>query len=103
MDAVMDYWLTQHPVVPLKAGDRKALIKHFADHWWVWSALDMYRLVIGEGYRFQKATDLFWSNFDEAWRKVMQEWANQLDSEEQKILEWQVSHELWTRIKESSS
>lgn len=71
MLAALTYWVENNKplITPLKTLD--ALHDLVRDSWLSDAAVGLYALVIGEGWRFPQARALFWTQYDERWRKAL--------------------------------
>ena len=106
MTAVMNRWLALHQ--PLEYG-RQALSEvdspllletALASHWWSAENMPIYRLVIGEGWRFAAAAERFWQEFDVAWRALALSRHQQLlalNEPDETFSAW-ISHQLWKQL-----
>ena len=101
--AVIDHWLAEHIVpefIPLT--DETSVLSYLERNWWNAANIAMYRLIIGEGWRFAESAALFWERFDQAWRAAVtnscQRLDPPLDSVEVANLNLRISHELWSRL-----
>lgn len=68
MDAVLRRWIDEHKpiIVPLHGTDE---LRAFIDeHWLTAEAVRLYAIVIGEGFRFPAAREIFWEQYDRRWR-----------------------------------
>ncbi|AZZ95259.1 TetR family transcriptional regulator [Hahella sp. KA22] len=100
IDAVIDDWLrAQKPIIP-QCDNESALWCVLNESWWRDEAIAMYRLVIGEGWRFDEAAQHFWREYDAKWREYVEKYGKErhLSSEDIALLQARVSHELWTRL-----
>ena len=73
MQAVMARWVEAHKpaLAPIRdAGELEAFVR---EHWLTDEAVRLYALVIGEGFRFPSARQLFWEQFDRLWRSAFAE------------------------------
>ncbi len=103
--AVMNRWLELHRpeetvaslVVTLDSVP--ALEGYLCDHWWSAANMPMYRLVIGEGWRFDGAAERFWQEFDGSWRNLALSLHQQITSESGQDFSAWISHQLWSRLR----
>ncbi|MDG9666581.1 TetR/AcrR family transcriptional regulator [Hahella sp. CR1] len=100
IDAVIDDWLrAQNPVMP-ECEDESALWCVLSENWWRDEAIAMYRLIIGEGWRFDEAAQRFWREYDAKWRDYVGKYgkSKSFTADAVDVLQAKVSHELWTRL-----
>ncbi|WLQ13140.1 TetR/AcrR family transcriptional regulator [Hahella aquimaris] len=102
IDAVIDDWLRAQKPVMRSCGGELDLWRALTENWWREETIAMYRLVIGEGWRFEAAAQRFWREYDAKWREYVEKCGNKLDlsPDEITLLQARVSHELWTRLSE---
>lgn len=68
MLAVIERWVEDKKPLILSLHDQTEL-EHFIDkNWLTAEAVRLYAIVIGEGFRFPEARELFWQQFDRRWR-----------------------------------
>lgn len=71
--AVIEAWLAEHkPSTAVAYSSEDDLWKHLEAHWWCSAHMDMYRLIIAEGWRFAAAAQRFWQEFDMPWQQLAQ-------------------------------
>ncbi|ABC33573.1 Transcriptional regulator [Hahella chejuensis KCTC 2396] len=100
IDAVIDAWLVaQRPIMP-ECNDEAALWRELKREWWRGESVAMYRLIIGEGWRFETTAQRFWQEYDAKWREIVDKYGknHQLSADDIALLQARVSHELWTRL-----
>ena len=68
MYAVLQRWIENHKPLILTINDKTELEKFVDSHWLTDEAVRIYAIVIGEGFRFPDASELFWEQFDRRWR-----------------------------------
>ena len=69
-------------------------------HWLSEDAVRLYALVIGEGWRFPQAKQLFWSQFDLLWRKALGYLSNNAEGVDRASVEMQLNHHLLQRLRQ---
>ncbi|MCH8551135.1 MAG: TetR/AcrR family transcriptional regulator [Natronospirillum sp.] len=96
--AVMAHWL-QGRVQPLASDwSLTDVWHHLCQHWWSPEPMHMYRLVISEGWRFPKAAEAFWTEFDAAWWAQADAWQAQQSDIEAAGLQLRLQAELWRQL-----
>ena len=68
MQALLEVWIENHKPVILPLHGLDELDRLIAAHWLTRESVRLYAIVIGEGFRFPGARDLFWEGFDRRWR-----------------------------------
>lgn len=68
MLAVMQRWIENNKPLILAINDQDELQDLIRTRWLTDEALGFYAIVIGEGWRFPEARQLFWEQFDHLWR-----------------------------------
>lgn len=68
MLAVMQRWIENNKPLILTISDQGELEDFIRTHWLTAEAIGFYAIVIGEGWRFPEARQLFWEQFDHLWR-----------------------------------
>lgn len=68
MHAVMQRWVEHNKplILPLHDGDELEAFIH--RNWLTAESVRLYAIVIGEGFRFPDARELFWEQYDRRWR-----------------------------------
>lgn len=100
MLATVALWVeTNKPLItPLQgAGDFDHFVHH---HWLTTESVRMYALVIGEGWRFPDARQLFWEKFDRLWRKALDYLSKAANDVETGALEMRLDHHLLQRLQQ---
>jgi len=70
MLAVIEQWAATHkPKIPA-TNDLPGLDQLIDRQWLTREAVGLYALVIGEGRRFPEASEVFWEQYDERWRRL---------------------------------
>ena len=68
MFAVLLRWIEDNKPLILPIHDAAELDTLVGRHWLTQQAVRLYAIVIGEGFRFPDARELFWEQFDRRWR-----------------------------------
>lgn len=68
METVLRHWIENHKPVILRLADSGELEDFLREHWLSDEAVRFYAVVIGEGWRFPAAKQLFWEQYDRLWR-----------------------------------
>ena len=69
-------------------------------HWLSDEAVRLYALVIGEGWRFPEARQLFWQQYDRLWRKALGYLSSNADGIEVVAIEMRLDHHLLQRLRQ---
>jgi len=64
-------WIEFNKPVIMPIRDQAALDEFVSNRWLTDEAIQFYAMVIGEGWRFPKAKQLFWEDYDQLWRKAL--------------------------------
>jgi len=68
--------------------------------WLTDEAVRFYALVIGEGWRFPPAKELFWDQYDRLWRQAFDYVSANADALDPALIEQQLDHQLLLRLKQ---
>ena len=68
MDAVLRRWIDAHKPIILSLQGDEELEVFLREHWLGDEAVRLYAIVIGEGWRFPDAKQIFWEQYDRRWR-----------------------------------
>ncbi len=68
METVLRRWIETHKPVIVQLGSYDQLEDFIREHWLGDEAVRLYAIVIGEGWRFPAAKQLFWEQYDRLWR-----------------------------------
>ena len=71
MLAVVTRWSDRNKPQIMSVNNLEALDEFIRTRWLTDEAVKFYAIVIGEGWRFPEAKQLFWSQFDRLWRKAL--------------------------------
>ncbi len=71
MHAVLAGWVDANKPMIRPLRDRRAFEELIERSWLSDVAVRLYAIVIGEGWRFPAARQLFWEQFDALWRKAL--------------------------------
>jgi len=69
-------------------------------HWLTDEAVRLYALVIGEGWRFPEAKQLFWAQFDRLWRQALGYLSTNATAVEADAIEMRLDHHLLQRLQQ---
>ena len=100
MLAVIEHWVaTNKPNLPgqIDADGFASLIDR---KWLSEDAIGFYALVIGEGWRFPIAKQVFWKQFDEIWRKALDYVGRRATDFSQESLDLMLDQQLLARLKQ---
>jgi AcrR family transcriptional regulator len=70
MLAVIGHWIEINKPLIQPLQDRAGLAAFIREHWLTDEAVRFYAIVIGEGFRFAPAQELFWQGYDQRWRSA---------------------------------
>ncbi|WP_020405966.1 TetR/AcrR family transcriptional regulator [Hahella ganghwensis] len=103
MGAVIERWLQQHPVALEEIFSEKHLEERLATLWWNSDVMSLYRLIIGEGWRFPAYAKLFWEQFDARWHDLAITCYKNLEIQSMgdEYLQAWISHQLWSRLRDA--
>ncbi len=99
--AVIERWMQLHPIKLDEVFSEKHWEERLATSWWSGEAMSLYRLVIGEGWRFESTADRFWQEFDAKWRDLAITCYKNLEFQsmtDDHLQAW-ISHQLWSRLR----
>lgn len=100
MLATLSLWIDANKpsIAPLRGKDD---FDDFLQRRWLSDdAVRIYALVIGEGWRFPQAKQLFWSQFDRLWRKALGYLADNVDGIDANTIEMRLDHHLLQRLQQ---
>jgi len=69
-------------------------------HWLTDEAVRLYALVIGEGWRFPEAKQLFWTQFDRRWRQALGYLSTNATAIEADAIDMRLDHFLLQRLQQ---
>jgi len=69
-------------------------------HWLTDEAVRLYALVIGEGWRFPEAKQLFWTQFDGRWRQALGYLSSNATAVEIEAIDMRLDHFLLQRLQQ---
>lgn len=78
---IIERWVQQQPSPGFTARTEKGLVKELTNGWLNDTALKLYGLFMGEGFRAPEAKRHFIHHYDREWRRVLSEWAEQYEVE----------------------
>jgi len=97
MAATLKQWIEAHK--PLIASRQSLDFDEFVQrHWLTDDAVRLYALVIGEGWRFPEAKQLFWSQYDRLWRQALGYLSTNATALEADAIEMRLDHHLLQRL-----
>ena len=99
MLAVLQGWIDNNKpsIVPLRGMD--GLQRLVERHWLSAAAVRLYAIVIGEGFRFPAARELFWEQFDRRWRDAFAYLCEQSPELDPAAVERQLDRRLLERLR----
>ncbi len=68
MHAVLARWIDNNKPMILPVRDRAQVADLINERWLTAEAVRIYAIVIGEGFRFPEARQLFWEQYDRHWQ-----------------------------------
>jgi len=68
---VLLQWIDNNKPLIVPIRDQLALDELVRSRWLTDEAISLYAMVIGEGWRFPEAKQIFWEQFDRLWRKAL--------------------------------
>ena len=100
MLATLSAWvdLNKPLIAPVQSAD--AFDEYVEQRWLTDETVRMYALVIGEGWRFGEARQLFWTQFDALWRKALDYLADHADGVTRESVAMRLDHHLLQRLKQ---
>ncbi len=99
MMAVTSLWIDNNKPLIMPIRDLSELDEFVRSHWLTDDAVRFYALVIGEGWRFPEAKQLFWEQFDRLWRKALSYVTDHSSSLDQAEIDLRLDHQLLNRLK----
>lgn len=99
MTAVLSLWVENNKPLIMPIRNLNELDEFVRSHWLTDEAVRFYALVIGEGWRFPQAKQLFWEQFDHLWRKALSYVSDHSSSLDQASIELRLDHQLLSRLK----
>lgn len=99
MTAVLSLWVENNKPLIMPIRNLNELDEFVRSHWLTDEAVGFYALVIGEGWRFPQAKQLFWEQFDHLWRKALSYVSDHSSSLDQASIELRLDHQLLSRLK----
>jgi AcrR family transcriptional regulator len=94
---VVELWLNTQPKPTLTATSSLDVAEQIDLRWLTAETLNLYALIIGEGFRAPEAAQLFKQKFDAPWRACVLNWAEENGECSEALLE-KVSHQLLTKL-----
>ena len=99
MMAVTSLWIDNSKPLIMPIRDLSELDEFVRSHWLTDDAVRFYALVIGEGWRFPEAKQLFWEQFDRLWRKALGYVSDHASGLDQASIDLRLDHQLLNRLK----
>jgi AcrR family transcriptional regulator len=99
MMAVMSLWMDNNKPLIMPIRNLSELDEFVRTHWLTDDAVRFYALVIGEGWRFPAAKQLFWEQFDRLWRKALSYVSDHSSSLDQASIDLRLDQQLLNRLK----
>ena len=99
MLATMTAWVDLHKPLITPVQSAGAFNDYVEQRWLTDETVRMYALVIGEGWRFRDARQVFWTQFDALWRKALDYLADSADDVTRESVELQLDHRLLQRLR----
>jgi AcrR family transcriptional regulator len=99
MLATLKLWMEANKplIAPLQGLDFDEFVQR---HWLTDEAVRLYALVIGEGWRFPEAKQLFWTQFDRLWRQALGYLSTNATAIEADSIEMRLDHHLLQRLRQ---
>jgi len=98
--AVTEHWVAANkPNLPGQI-DADGLTSLVDRKWLSEDAIGFYALMIGEGWRFPMAKQVFWKQFDEIWRKALDYVWRRATNINQESLDMMLDQQLLARLKQ---
>jgi AcrR family transcriptional regulator len=99
MLATLKLWMEANKplIAPLQGLDFDEFVQR---HWLTDEAVRLYALVIGEGWRFPEAKQLFWTQFDRLWRQALGYLSTNATAIEADAIEMRLDHHLLQRLRQ---
>ena len=97
--ATLALWIDSNKplIAPVRSiADFDELVHH---HWLTAEAVRFYALVIGEGWRFPQAKQLFWEQYDNLWRQAFGYVSANADALDPTLIDQQLDHQLLECLK----
>ena len=99
MLATLSMWVEANKPLIAPVRDLDALDEFVSCHWLTDEAVRMYALVIGEGWRFPRAKQLFWEQFDRLWRQALGYLSTATEGVDAAAVDMRLDHLLLQRLK----
>ena len=99
MSAVLSQWIDANKPLIASLKDSAELDEFVRRHWLTDEAVRFYALVIGEGWRFPQAKQMFWEQYDHLWRQAFAYVSVNTDSLDSALIEQQLDHQLMKGLK----
>jgi TetR/AcrR family transcriptional regulator of autoinduction and epiphytic fitness len=100
MEATMSLWVEANKPLIMPVRSQLDFDELVHQNWLTDEVVRCYALVIGEGWRFPPARQLFWEQFDGLWRKAFGYLSNSADELDPTLVDQQLDHQLLERLKQ---
>ena len=99
MEATLALWIEANKPLIAPVGSAADFDEFVHRHWLSDDSVRIYALVIGEGWRFAAAKQLFWEQFDRPWRQALGYLSNSCSALDSAEIEQRLDHLLLQRLK----
>jgi len=99
IDEVMKRWIDDNKPIIMPVKDQVALDGLIRSRWLTDEAIRFYAMVIGEGWRFPRARQLFWEHFDRMWRKAFNYVSDHSTNFDQAAIDSHLDQQLLDRLR----
>ena len=99
MHAALLRWIDNNKPLIMPIQDIGALDQFIDSRWLTADTVRLYALVIGEGWRFPSAKQLFWEHFDQLWRKAFVYLSNHSVNLDQESIELHLDQQLMNKLR----
>jgi TetR/AcrR family transcriptional regulator of autoinduction and epiphytic fitness len=100
MLAVVNRWSDLNKPQIMRVNNMQALDEFIRTRWLTDEAVKFYAIVIGEGWRFPEAKQLFWSQFDRLWRKALSYVSDHSENLDPQAIELHLDHQLLRQLRD---
>ena len=99
MLAVIERWVEDNKPLILPLRDPEEFKSYIDQSWLTTEAVRLYAIVIGEGFRFPDARELFWERFDRRWRRAFSYLGEHSPGLEPETMERELDRRLLERLR----
>ncbi|MCP4388125.1 MAG: TetR/AcrR family transcriptional regulator [Gammaproteobacteria bacterium] len=96
---VLLQWIDNNKPLIVPIRDQLALDELVRTRWLTDEAISFYAMVIGEGWRFPEAKQIFWEQFDRLWRKALGYVSDHSESLQRIDTDLYLDHQLLNRLR----